>query len=171
MILVTVQFNDIDAFFIRTPAYVGEISVCRITGFQINGFLGGRIEYTDGHFVASHACHRIFVRFQSGNTGRCVHLRIIGYHTLVHTIESEQVSFWTPEDTSVDTEFITVHALSAEHTVWFIGYLQFLTIGGCNIEIVVDGIGQGTAGLIPILIGCFGWYGLIPNDFLGIQVH
>ena len=99
MVLVTVQFNDINAFLVRTPADIGEITVGRVSGFQINCFLGSRIVDADSHFVAGHSCHRVLVRLQCRYAGGGIYLWIIGYHALVHTVESKQISFRTPEST------------------------------------------------------------------------
>ena len=43
---------------------------------------------------------------------RDVDLRIVGYHTLVHTIEGEQFAVRTPEGSLADAELIAVNTLS-----------------------------------------------------------
>ena len=41
-----------------------------------------------------------------------VHLRIVGHHALVHTVESEAHAIGAPEETTVDAKLIAVYALS-----------------------------------------------------------
>ena len=142
MVLVTVQFNDINAFFVRTPADIGKITVGRVAGFQINCFLGRRIVDADSHFVAGHSCHRILVRLQCRYAGGGIYLWIIGYHAFVHAVESKQISFRTPESTFRDTKFLTVYTLSAYDAFRFVGDLLRFPVGSRYKQIVVKGISQ-----------------------------
>ena len=115
MILVTVQFDDINMLLIGRPANVGKITVGRVTGLQVNYFSSLYIVYSYRHFVAGHSCHRIFVRLKSRDTGRCIYQRIVCDHALVHAIESQIASFRAPECTFINTEFVTVYSLSVNY--------------------------------------------------------
>ena len=148
MVLVTVQFEHVDALFVRTPAHVGEVSIGRITCLQVDSFLGSRIVDTYGYLMAGHACHRVLVRFQGSDASRCIYLRIVGHHALVHAVESHQVALRTPEDTSVDAEFIAVNALTTEYAFRFVSYLMSV-----HIEVVADGIGDMSAYRVQVHIG------------------
>ena len=116
MILVTVQFDDINRLFIGCPTDVGKITVGRIACLQINGLFTTHVIYSYSDFVTCHPCHWIFVRLQCGNTGRSVDLRIIGYHGLIHAVESQIVSFRTPESTLHDAKLVAVYTLSVYDT-------------------------------------------------------
>jgi len=115
MILVTVQFDDINMLLIGRPANVGKITVGRVTSLKVSYFSSLYIVHSYRYFVAGHSCHRIFVRLKSCDTSRCIHLRIVCDHTLVHAIESQIASFRTPECTFINTEFVTVYSLSVNY--------------------------------------------------------
>ena len=148
MVLVTVQLDDIHTLFVRTPAYVGKVSVGGVACLQIDGLLGGRIENTDGHLVAGHTCHRVLVRFQGSDAGRCIYLRIVCHHALVHAVESHQVALRAPEDTAVDAEFIAMHGLSAEYAVRFVGHSKSV-----HVEVVSYGVCYVSAGGVQRHVG------------------
>ena len=171
MILVTVQFYHINAFFVRAPADVSEIAVGRVTGFQVNSFFGCRIVNSHGNFMAGHSCHRILVRFEGGDTGSGIHLRVIRYHCFIHAVKSEQVSFRTPECTFINTEFLTVYTLTAYDAFGFIGYLVGFTVCCGYKQIIGNGISQRTAVFVPVLVGCFGSDGLAPYYFFFVTVN
>lgn len=115
--------------------------------------------------MASHSCHRILVRFEGGDTGSGIHLRVIRYHCFIHAVKSEQVSFRTPECTFINTEFLTVYTLTAYDAFGFIGYLVGFTVCCGYKQIIGNGISQRTAVFVPVLVGCFGSDGLAPYYF------
>ena len=90
--------------------------------------------------MAGHACHRILVGLQCSYPGRSVYLRIICYHTLIHAVECKESALWIPESSFLDTELITVYALSTKYTFRFIGHLETV-----YIYIVAYRTGQITA--------------------------
>ena len=140
MILITIQFNHVNALFVWTPADIGKIAVCWISGLQVDSFFSGWVKYTNSYLVASHSCHWILVRFKCSDTSRSVDLWIVSYHALIHAIECKQVSLWTPENTSIDTKFITVNTLSAKYSVRFVGYLNGFAFVWQHIKIIVNSI-------------------------------
>ena len=59
MVLIAVQLYEIKALSVGRPADVGEITVGRVTGIQINGLLSVRIIDAYGNLMAEHSCHRV----------------------------------------------------------------------------------------------------------------
>ena len=84
--------------------------------------------------MACHACHRIFVRFESCYTCGSVYLRIVCHHALIHAVESKIFSFRTPECTFVNTEFITVYSLSVNDVVNIVA----TTCGFLNVDVRIN---------------------------------
>ena len=74
-----------------------------------------------------------------------VHLRIVGHHALVHTVKSEAHAIGAPEEATMDTKLITVHALSVHNLA--------RTIGG-NLHVILLSISKAHVELIAIDIGC-----------------
>ena len=128
MILVAVYFDQVEALFIRCPADVSEITVCRIACIQINAFTGSRVVNAYFYLMARHSCHRIAYVIYFAYTCSDVYKRVLCHHAFIHTVESEQVTFRTPESSFVDTEFIAVHCLSANDAFGFIGYCFLIHI-------------------------------------------
>ena len=128
MVLVTVQFNDINAFFVRTPADIGEITVGGVSGFQINCFLSSRIVDADSHFVAGHSCHWIADIVHFAHTCGNVYKRVLSHHTFIHTVEGEQITFRAPECTFVDTELIAVYGLAADDAFGLVRHRLFVYV-------------------------------------------
>lgn len=114
--------------------------------------------------MASHSCHRILVRFEGGDTGSGIHLRVIRYHCFIHAVKSEQVSFRTPECTFINTEFLTVYTLTAYDAFGFIGYLVGFTVCCGYKQIIGNGISQRTAVLFQswlAALAAMGWLHII----------
>ena len=158
MVLVAVQFDDVDVLFVRRPADVGEVAVGRVACLQVYCLAGLYVVYPDGYLMAGHACHRIFVRFQGGDAGRGVHLRIIGHHALVHAVEGQVSAFRTPECTFIDTEFVAVYGLSVYDVMQFlVVFLRADSLAGLSlvgdVQVVAGCIGQVTVGLAEIVVG------------------
>ena len=160
MILVTVQFDNIDALFIRRPADIGKVTVCRVSGLQINCFSALNMIYSYGYLMAGHSCHRIFVRFKGCNAGSGINLRISSYHALIHAIESQTVSSRAPECTFIYSEFVAVNSLSVYdiHRICFLFVridLQILFSFMCDAKIASHGIGYVAILLAEVQIGSF----------------
>ena len=117
VVLVAVQFDDIDVFLVGRPADVGKVTVGWVTCLQINGFSRLYMIDADGHLVAGHACHRIFVGHEGCDAGGGVHLRIIGHHALVHPVEGQIRAFRAPERTFHDAELVAVNRLAVNDVV------------------------------------------------------
>ena len=117
VVLVAVQFDDIDVFLVGRPADVGKVTVGWVTCLQVNGFSRLYMIDADGHLMAGHACHRIFVGHEGCDAGGSVHLRIIGHHALVHPVKSQIRSFRTPECAFHDTELVAVNRLTIDNVV------------------------------------------------------
>ena len=126
MILVTVQFDDINMLFIGRPADIGKITVGRVTCLQVNYFSSLYIVYSYRHLVAGHSCHRIFVRFKSGDAGRGIYLRVIGHHALVHAVEGQIRAFRAPERTFHDAELVAVNRLAVNDVVIYFLYTRWV---------------------------------------------
>ena len=137
MVLIAVYLYEIKTFFVRCPTDIGEITIGGITCIQVNAFIGRRVINTDLYLVAGHSGHRITYVIYFSYTCCDVYKRILSHHTFVHTVESEQIAFRTPEGSFVDTEFVAVHRLSANDTFGFVGDLSSV-----DIQIVFYGIGE-----------------------------
>ena len=114
MVLVTVQFNDINAFFVRTPADIGKITVGRIAGFQINHFWSPDCRCRQSLCLVIPAIG--FVRLQCRYGWRYL-LWIISYHAFVHAVESKADYLSDPESTfeipnSDGVHFVRIRCLS-----------------------------------------------------------
>ena len=51
VVLVAVQLKHIDGLAVRAPCDIGEVAVCRVASFQIDGLSGEAVEYAYGHLV------------------------------------------------------------------------------------------------------------------------
>ena len=147
VILVTVYFNQVEAFFIRCPADIGKITVCGITCVQINAFARSRVVNAYFYLMARHSCHRITYIVHFTYACSDVYKRILCHHALVHTVESEQVAFRAPESAFVDTEFIAVHRLPTNDTFGFISYRFFV-----HIQIVAYRVSHVSTGCAIVFI-------------------
>ena len=137
MILVAVQFYQVEALFIRRPADIGKIAVGRVSGIEIDAFSGSRVIDAHFHLVAGHSRHRVTDVVDFGNGSGDVNQRILGHHAFVHAVESEQIARRTPEGPFFDSEFSAVDSLAAYDALRFVGY-GFVVY----IKIIADGIGH-----------------------------
>ena len=115
VVLVAVQFEKIERLAVRSPRDIGKVAVGRVANIQIDGLLCFQIKDADGNLMRGHACHGILVGFQFSLTLEGVHLRIVGYHTLVHAVEGQFLAILAPEGTFVDAELIAVNALAIDN--------------------------------------------------------
>ena len=51
VVLVAVQLKHIDGLVVWAPCDIGEVAICRVAGFQIDGLSGEAVEYAYGHLV------------------------------------------------------------------------------------------------------------------------
>ena len=51
VVLVAVQLKHIDGLAVWAPCDIGEVAVCRVASFQIDGLSGEAVEYAYGHLV------------------------------------------------------------------------------------------------------------------------
>ena len=69
MILVTIQFDEVEVLAIGSPCDVGELAVCRVTCVQIDGLVCLWIEDAHIDLMRCLSCHRIRVGRGGGNAG------------------------------------------------------------------------------------------------------
>ena len=122
MILVTVQLNEVEAFLIRCPTDVREVTVGRIACVQINTFSCRRIVDAYLYFMAGHSRHRITYVVHFPHACSDIYKRVLCHHAFIHAVESEQIAIRTPKSTFADTKFIAMHGLTANDTFGFIGH-------------------------------------------------
>ena len=72
MILVTIQFNEIDFLAVRCPSDIREIAVGRVTCIQIDGLVRLRIEDAHIDLMGSLTCHWVRVRRGRRTTGQVI---------------------------------------------------------------------------------------------------
>ena len=138
IILVAVKFKHVDGLVIWAPGDIGEISVGRVSRFQVKGLSCLYVIDPYGHLMAGHASHWIFVGLVLGFTCEDIHLRIISHHALIHPIESQLLAIVVPECPFADAEFITVNALSInDFTTAICCQLLRFSIGQSNEQLVV----------------------------------
>ena len=125
VVLVAVEFKEIDGLAVGTPCRIGEIAVCRVTGLEIDTCTFLQVVDAQRHFVHLLTRHRIFLRCRCGDDTRLAFLqafagrryrdqREVGDHTLVHACEKQFCAVRTPEGAFVPTEFVAVDALSVD---------------------------------------------------------
>ena len=172
VVLVTVELKDIDSLRIGAPRHVGEVAVLGVTSLQVDGLVGRHIIYAHGHLVRGLSRHGVLVGLVSGNMGEKVHLRIVGYHTLVHTIEGETHTIGTPEKTTVDAKLIAMHALSVDDLARAIGGELYVlaTIGRAHIELVATHISRVTRCSVEVACLVLIRTALLPYNLLLLKV-
>ena len=121
VVLLAVEFEEIDGLVVGTPGDVGEITVGGVARLQICHRAGGEMTDAHRHLMAGHARHGIFVGLIPGTAGKHVHLRIVGHHRLVHAVECESLAAVIPEDTLHDAEFVAVYRLSVDYLTAAVG--------------------------------------------------
>ena len=103
--------------------------------------------------MACHSSHRIFVGLECGLALEGVHLRIVGHHRLVHSVECETLSVGTPEESFLYAELVAVNGLSVDYlTAAVVGYLRCLVVGVGHAELVVFHIHHGFRLAVPFAI-------------------
>ena len=161
MILVAVQFNHVDIPLVGRPADVGEITVSGVACLQINGSSGLHIIYSHRHFMARHACHRVFVRLQRGDARGGVHLRIVRHHALVHPVKCKIAALRAPISAFPDAELIAVDCLPIDHiflcirrTAHGCRVYHFAEIAlACHKQAVARRVGQQAVRLAEVHVG------------------
>jgi hypothetical protein len=123
VVLIAVELKHINRLRVRAPCHICEVTVCGVTGLEVDELLCREIIDAERHLVTRLACHRIFVGSISSDARTRVRhdfgigdvdLRIVGHHRLIHAIEREFLAVGTPEETTVDAEFVAVHALTVD---------------------------------------------------------
>ena len=122
MVLLAVQFYEIEALSVGRPADIGKVAIGGVAGIQVNGLLSVRIINTYGNLMAEHACHRVAYFIHQSYSGGNVHQGIGGYHAFVHTVKGQKISLRTPKSAFADAELIAVHTLPAHNSFGFLGY-------------------------------------------------
>ena len=167
MILVTVQLYEIKTLSVGRPTDIGEITVGRIAGIQVNGFLSVRIIDTYGNLMAEHPCHRITYLVHQCYSGSNIHQRIGSYHAFVHAVKGQQISLRTPEGALADSEFIAVYALPAYNSFGFFGY-GFVVYE----EVILNGIGYVSAfrGIVNVCTVSFSGLRQTFDEFIFLEI-
>src|SRR5574344_353474 len=127
--LVSVELNHIEGLVIRTPCNIREVSIRRVASLQINSFSTFYIIYSYSNLMTGLTCHGIFLRSKSSYPRVDIHFRIVCHHRLVHAIERQFLSVVAPECSFVDSEFITMYALTIYNITATVGcYLCGFTL-------------------------------------------
>ena len=163
VVLVTVQFDEVEASSIRCPTDIGEVTVRGIARVQIDGLLRFGVVDAYGYLVARHACHRVADVVQFAYPCGDVYQWILRHHAFVHPVEGEQVTFRAPVGSFADAELVAVHTLATYNAFGFGGNLACLSVTGHYVEVVVECVGQMAAHFVPVFIGGLGGAGLAPN--------
>ena len=109
MILIAVYDSNKNVFFVGAPANIGEILLGRFAGFDVNNLVFRWVKNADCNVMTCHSGHRVTDVFSFCNPFIDIHQRVFGYHGFVHAVKCQQVTFWRPESTTIDTKFIAVH--------------------------------------------------------------
>ena len=143
VVLVAVELKHVDGRCVGAPRDVGEIAVGRVASVKVDGLLCVEVIHSNGHLVARHSRHRIFVGFEGRLALEGVHLRIVGHHRLVHAVEGEPLSVGTPEETFLNAELVAVYGLSIHYLSAAVGgQLCVHVIGVGHVELVVFYVGM-----------------------------
>ena len=121
--------------------------------------------------MTGHTSHGVLVGLVTGVAWEDIYLWVVGYHALVHAIESQFATIRAPEGTLVDTEFITMHTLTV-HNLSAAVCAQLVLLTGTihHIQLVVLHIGCGTRGGVPV-VGLLSGYAVLPDYLLGLEVE
>ena len=114
VVLVAVQLEHVNSLGVGAPGDVSEIAIGGVASIQIDGLLRLQVVDAHGHLMARFACHWIFVGFVRSHPRVDVHLRIVGNHRLVHTIEGQPLPVGAPESSLLNAKLIAVDALSVD---------------------------------------------------------
>ena len=150
VVLVAVQLDKVEAFFVRRPADISEITVGRIACIQIDRLFGSRVVDAYFYLVAGHSRHWITDVVHFPYACGDVYKRILRDHAFVHAVESEQVSFRAPESAFVDAEFIAVYGLTADNAFGLVSDGLFV-----HIQVIVYCVGYVSVGCAIVLVSCF----------------
>ena len=121
VVLVAVKLEHIDDLAVRAPGDIGEVTVSRVTGLQIERSSRRYVIDADGDLMAGLSCHWVFVGLVGGAAAIDIYLRIVCHHRLVHAIEGESLSVGTPKGAFLDTELVAVYALSIDYLTAAVG--------------------------------------------------
>ena len=165
MILIAVQLDQIKALFIRRPTDVSEIAIGRVSGIEIDTFAGSGVVDAYFYLVAGHPCHRVADVVDFGNGSCDIDQGILGYHTLIHPIEREQIARGTPESSFLNSEFVAMNRLAAYDTFRFVGYGPIV-----HIQIVAYGIGYMSRFRVIISIGTFLWQWTCADNLTVVEI-
>jgi len=160
MVLVAVQYSNVNVPFARSPGHTCQVLVGGFAGLQKFRFPCTYIVNPKRNLMTGHACHRVLDVIEFCHPGINIHHWIITYHGLILAIKCQVVASWRPEGTSTDPKLIAVHRLPVDDARFLIVGDLNLSAFESNIEVVIDGICQriiklvevGIAGLFRIVI-------------------
>ena len=117
MILVAIDFCQIDIIFVGSPSKIGSIMILSslVKKLHINGFMCLNVKYPHSRFFTSPAVHCVFNHFQFGRRYAYIHQRIIIYGRFIFLIKSEIIAFGRPKSTFGNPKFTTCNGLSAHN--------------------------------------------------------
>ena len=121
MILVAVDFCQINIIFIRSPSQIGSIMILSrlVKKLHINGFMCMNVKYPHSRLFTSPAIHCVFNHFQFSRRYAYIHQGIIIHSRFIFLIKSEIISFGRPKSTFGNTKFTTSNRLSAHNVFVF----------------------------------------------------
>ena len=151
VVLLAVEYADIDALVVGVPGDGGEVLLGRLASLY-NDFLacGDGIDM-QGDLMACHTCHRVFDGLGGGDALLNVDQWIVRHHALVHRIVGEELAVGRPEDAAVDGELVAMYALASHHAFRVVGDLDLLVALG-HVEVVVNRVGHVQGGFTNCLV-------------------
>ena len=176
VVLVTVQFEDIERAAIGSPREVGVVVIGSPLQFQPYRPLGTHIIDTHLDLMALLAGHRIMIYIDLADAWEDIHLRITGHHALVKPVESQLLTVRTPEGALVDAELIPVDTGAIEDVLGTVGtavmaHLLLLSLGTDDIEVALQGECRVLAGRTEIGITGLLGQGDVCHHQSGLEVH
>ena len=102
--------------------------------------------------MAGFARHGVFVGLVEGYSVKNIHLRIVGYHRLIHAIEGQLGAVGRPEQSAPYAELVAMYALSVNDTPASVGR-QLGAVAALRLyhELVIFHVCQGFRCFVPRL--------------------
>lgn len=160
VVLLAVDFGNIDVFLRGVPADVGEVHLALGNALvtarvHIDDVVVGGVIDAECHLVALHAGHGVLEGLFAGDAGRGVDEGIVRDHGLVHAVEGQIAALGRPEGAFFDAELIAMDRLTEDDVLVGVFDGEDL-VAVLDIEVGADGVGRLVAVLLHIeMLGLF----------------